>query len=72
MTQIIKPAVEDIEAQLLGIYNCLCIRQFENSTVKQCLIHLGVNAAAKQFHIEKYAINQTDFLVSDEREWKPK
>ena len=34
ITQVIKVAAEDCEAQLLGIYNCLDIRQKENSNIK--------------------------------------
>ena len=72
LTQVIKVAAEDVEAQLLGIYSCLDIRQQENSNFKQCLIHLGVDSSSSVISLEKFGINQAVFGASgDERQYTP-
>ena len=67
ITEVIKVAAEDVEAELLGIHNCLEIRQSENYSVRQCLIHLGVAAGSKSIRVEKYGRNQANFGCPDER-----
>ena len=71
ITQILTVAAEDVEVQLLGIYNCLDIRQRENNDVKQCLLHFGV-VHREAISLEKLGWNKADFLIPDEREWEPK